>query len=59
MFQLEMADHLRSVEEKKVPSAGGPPVQPIVPGLEGGTNWFPMISFRPLRALGVHGARPS
>jgi alcohol dehydrogenase (cytochrome c) len=30
------------VNEDKVPRAGGPAVQPIVPGLEGGTNWFPM-----------------
>ena len=27
--------------EAMKPKAGGPTVQPIVPGLEGGTNWFP------------------
>ncbi len=30
------------VDESKRPQSGGPKVEPIVPGLEGGTNWFPM-----------------
>jgi alcohol dehydrogenase (cytochrome c) len=30
------------VDESKRPTSGGPKVEPIVPGLEGGTNWFPM-----------------
>lgn len=31
-----------TVNEKMRPLADGKPVLPIVPGLEGGTNWFPM-----------------
>jgi alcohol dehydrogenase (cytochrome c) len=30
------------VNEKFRPLSGGKTIQPIVPGLEGGTNWFPM-----------------
>jgi alcohol dehydrogenase (cytochrome c) len=30
-----------AVNEAMKPKFGGPPVQPIIPGLEGGTNWFP------------------
>ena len=30
-----------TINEAKKPKAGGPQVKPIVPGLEGGTNWFP------------------
>jgi alcohol dehydrogenase (cytochrome c) len=29
------------VNEAMKPKFGGPAVQPIIPGLEGGTNWFP------------------
>jgi len=29
------------INEALKPKIGGPAVQPIVPGLEGGTNWFP------------------
>ncbi len=39
-----------SVNEAMRPLANGKPVLPIVPGLEGGTNWFPM-AFNP--ELGV------
>lgn len=31
-----------SVNEAMRPASGGRTVEPIVPGLEGGTNWFPM-----------------
>lgn len=31
-----------SVNEAMRPLSGGKTIQPIVPGLEGGTNWFPM-----------------
>jgi alcohol dehydrogenase (cytochrome c) len=31
-----------NVNEAKRPVSGGEKVEPIVPGLEGGTNWFPM-----------------
>jgi len=31
-----------TVDETKRPRSGGPKVENIVPGLEGGTNWFPM-----------------
>lgn len=34
------------VNEKMRPLADGKPVLPIIPGLEGGTNWFPM-AFNP------------
>ncbi|TXH36068.1 MAG: PQQ-dependent dehydrogenase, methanol/ethanol family [Rhodospirillaceae bacterium] len=30
-----------NVREEMKPKSGGPTVEPIVPGLEGGTNWFP------------------
>jgi alcohol dehydrogenase (cytochrome c) len=30
-----------TINEAMVPKAGGKTVEPIVPGLEGGTNWFP------------------
>jgi len=30
-----------TINEAMKPKSGGGPVQPIVPGLEGGTNWFP------------------
>ena len=30
-----------NINENMKPKAGGPKIQPIVPGLEGGTNWFP------------------
>lgn len=33
-----------NVNEDKRPRSGGPKVEPIVPGLEGGTNWFPIAS---------------
>lgn len=35
-----------SVNEEKRPLSGGPTIEPIVPGLEGGTNWFP-IAYNP------------
>jgi len=35
-----------NVNEAMRPLADGKPVRPIVPGLEGGTNWFPM-SYNP------------
>ena len=35
-----------TVNETMRPLADGPPVVPIIPGLEGGTNWFPM-AFNP------------
>ena len=35
-------DRQAPVDESKRPTMGGPKVEPIVPGLEGGTNWFPM-----------------
>jgi alcohol dehydrogenase (cytochrome c) len=35
-----------AVNEDKRPLANGKPVVPIIPGLEGGTNWFPM-AFNP------------
>jgi alcohol dehydrogenase (cytochrome c) len=33
-----------TVNEDKRPRSGGPKVEPIVPGLEGGTNWFPIAA---------------
>jgi len=30
-----------TINEEKKPKSGGGTVEPIVPGLEGGTNWFP------------------
>lgn len=33
-----------NVNEDKRPKSGGPKIEPIVPGLEGGTNWFPLAS---------------
>jgi alcohol dehydrogenase (cytochrome c) len=33
-----------SVNEAMRAKSGGPRIEPIVPGLEGGTNWFPMAS---------------
>jgi alcohol dehydrogenase (cytochrome c) len=30
-----------NVREEMKPKSGGPTIEPIVPGLEGGTNWFP------------------
>lgn len=30
-----------NVRKEMKPKSGGPTVEPIVPGLEGGTNWFP------------------
>jgi len=30
-----------TVDESKKPVSGGPKAEPIIPGLEGGTNWFP------------------
>ena len=35
-----------TINEAMRPISGGKPVEPIVPGLEGGTNWFP-ISYDP------------
>lgn len=32
------------VNEAKRPKSGGPTIEPIVPGLEGGTNWFPLAA---------------
>ena len=31
-----------TVDEAIRPKSGGPKVERIVPGLEGGTNWFPL-----------------
>ena len=33
-----------TVNEDKRPKSGGDKVEPIIPGLEGGTNWFPIAS---------------
>ncbi len=30
-----------TINEAMKPKSGGPKVEPIIPGLEGGTNWFP------------------
>jgi len=43
------ANGVPMVNEANRPLSGGPTIEPIVPGLEGGTNWFP-ISYSP--ALG-------
>ena len=32
------------VNEALRPKSGGPKIEPIVPGLEGGTNWFPIAA---------------
>jgi alcohol dehydrogenase (cytochrome c) len=32
------------VDETMRPKSGGPKIEPIVPGLEGGTNWFPIAA---------------
>ncbi len=33
-----------TVNEEKRPKSGGDKVEPVIPGLEGGTNWFPIAS---------------
>jgi alcohol dehydrogenase (cytochrome c) len=33
-----------TVNEEKRPISGGEKIEPIVPGLEGGTNWFPIAA---------------
>jgi alcohol dehydrogenase (cytochrome c) len=38
---LDPATGRPAENEALKPKAGGPTIQPIVPGLEGGTNWFP------------------
>lgn len=43
---LDPATGRPTVNEKMRPLADGKPVLPIIPGLEGGTNWFPM-AFNP------------
>lgn len=43
---LDPATGRPSINEAMRPLAGGKTVLPIVPGLEGGTNWFPM-AFNP------------
>ena len=39
---LDPKDGRPQVDETMRPISGGATIEPIVPGLEGGTNWFPM-----------------
>jgi len=39
---LDPKDGRPQVDEAMRPISGGETIEPIVPGLEGGTNWFPM-----------------
>jgi alcohol dehydrogenase (cytochrome c) len=39
---LDPKDGRPQVDEAMRPVSGGETIEPIVPGLEGGTNWFPM-----------------
>jgi len=41
---LDPATGRPNVNEAKRPKSGGDKVEPIVPGLEGGTNWFPIAA---------------
>lgn len=41
---LDPATGRPNVNEEKRPRSGGPKIEPIVPGLEGGTNWFPIAA---------------